>query len=453
MAVQCAVSVDLAERTPLAVIPTWVLNDRLHPAVRLRDGTRRELDAVVVGRQTVVFSGIAPGDVLTTGDLPPPGVIRLAGTLDPAHFLPLRVASGQQRWDGGWELIDMLPDGAEVKAGSVVATLAKVGWGDVNEFRIDADVAEMMAAARLAQARADALASLAGALSDWRAATQAAERARLDLHIALLEGSDSRQVASAAAVVRAEVALRRAHTAAEELSAPGGSTAYSTDERERRRNELARAEQAVRRAVIEATAARRSTDHVIVVQARAGVLDSEDDLDDQRGKYLIARLQGQQQVAGAQLAWRDEHARQKGNREQATGETLRAPRDGRVFQRPDQQGRLVRIGDRLEGREAFIMPLDDRRILEVEVPARFYNRFTVGSTVPVTVPTLGQEPRVATVVAVAAYFADPVGAKDERTSHGSVGVPERVFRLSMEIELTADDARRAPPGSTAYVDL
>jgi hypothetical protein len=378
--------------------------------------------------------------------------VRATGTLDLARFLPLRTASGP-RWDAGWELVEMVDDGAMVKAGDVVAKLAKVGSGDINDSRIDAEIAEVVAAARLDQARSDAAAALASALAAWRTATQSAEGARLELYIDLLGGSTTAQVASAAAVARAEVGERQARTAADELDAPGAGSAYAADDAQRRRTKLAQAKLALLRAQLEATAAQRNADHATITAARAAVLDSEGDLDAARGDYLIARLQGQQQIAAAQLAWRDEHARQKNNREQAAGEAIRAPRDGQVFHRSDQGGKPLRLGDRVEGREAFIMPVDDQRILEVEVPARFYGRFAVNSAVPVMVPALGAAPRPATVVAVAAYFADPSGAAEERISHGSVGVPERVFRLTLGLDLTPEEALRAPPGSTAYVDL
>lgn len=452
MAVRCDITVDLAGRAPLAVIPSWALSDRRHPAVLVADGDRRELDAAVVGRDAVIFAGLAPGDKIIVGDAPRTGTIRISSTLDPARFLPLRVSSNQ-RWDGGWELVEMLADGATVKAGEVVAKLAKVGWGDVNDFRIDAEVAELAAAARLTQARADAAASLADALAGWRAATQSADRARLDLYIALLDGSDSKQISTAAAVVRAEVAQRKAQTAATELAAPGAASAYSADDAARRATDLARATLALRGNRLEEAVARRYIDLLTITAARSAVLDSEGDLDNRRGDYLIARLQGQQQIAAAQLAWRDEYNRQKGNREQAAGETLRAPRDGQVFHRPDQNGRPVRLGDQISGREAFIMPIDDRRTMEVEIPARFYGRFAVGTTVAVVVPALGGASREATVVAVAAYFADPTGVREERASHGSVGVPERIFRLTLGLDLSPVEAQRAPPGSTAYVDL
>lgn len=449
MAAQCTVTVDLAGRAPLAQIPTWALSDRRQPSVLLADGSRRVLDAAVIGRQAVVFAGLAPGEVIAVGDAPRPGVVRAAGTLDPAHFLPLRVATGQQ-----WELVEMLDDGAQVEPGDQVARLAQAGWrGDLGQLGIEIEVAELAAAARLAQARAGAAATLAEALAAWRSATQAAERARLDLHIALLDGSSSAQIASAAATVRAEVALRQARSASDELAAPGAEAAYSADDAARRHTTQARAVLALRRARIEQVAAQRAADHAAISAARAAVLDAEGELDLERGNYLIDRLQGQQQIAGAQLAWRDERARQQDNRQQAAGTILRAPRAGQVFRRPDANGKVVRIGDQLHGREIFIMPLDDQRLLELEVPARFYGRFAVGGRVPVVIPALGATTHEAWVVAVAAYFADPAGAKQERASQGSVGVPERIFRLTLGLNLTSGEARRAPPGSIAYVDL
>lgn len=452
MAAEAAFLLDAS--TALAVVPTWCIADLREPTVELTDGSRRRIEGWQAGNRFVVLAGLAPGDRLAVRDAPAPGGTRAVGVLAPERFQPIRIADGGRR-GGGWELTEVVGDGTRVAAGDLVARLVKVGWGsDLEEVRLALEIAELRAAGALAQARSDAETGIANALSTWRQSLQAAERARFDLGVAGLGVAGTEPVVAAEAdLARAEVRARQAAARLAELDDPVAARSASAHDLRARRLAVAKAGLDLTSARLGAVAARRGLDHLALREARAVERDADERVALDRAAYSIARLAAQQRLAQAQLAWRSEEDRQRWNRAQAAGEAVHAPLAGRVFHRPRPDGRPLRVGDRVDAPEPFLIPLGSGRRFTVEVPARYYGRIAAGDTIPFVVPALGRGARAGTVLAVAAWFADPADARAERAIRGTVGATEKVFLLTIGFELSADELDQAPPGATAYVDL
>lgn len=452
MAAEAAFILDAT--AALAVVPTWCLADLRAPAVELADGSRRGIEGWQAGHRFVVLAGLAVGERIAVRDAPASGGTRVVGVLTPERAQPIRIAEGGH-WSTGWELTEVVGDGTQVAAGDVVARLAMIGGGnDLEEARLEVEVAEMRAAASLAQARTDAETTIAQALSTWRQSLQAAERARLDLAVAAIDVDGTEPVIAALAdETRSGIRQQLARARLAELDDAIAASAASAHELRARRLALTRAGLDLGSGRLKAVAERRGLDYLALREAQAAERDASERVDLDRAAYSIARLAAQQRLAGAQLAWRSEDKRQRWNRQQASGDVIRAPLAGRVFHRPRPDGRPLRVGDRVETADPFLIPLGNRRRFTVEVPARFYGRFTTGDAVTFTVPALGRGPRRGTVEAVAAWFADSVDARAERAVQGTVGAGEKIFLLTIGFELSADEIDRAPPGATAYVDL
>ena len=438
----------------LAVVPTWCIADLREPTVELVDGTRRRIEGWQIGHRFVVLAGLTPGERIAVRDAPAAGGLRVVGVLAPERSQPIRIAENG-RWGSGWELTEVVGDGAPVAAGEVVARLAKIGWNnEIEELRIELEVAEMRAAGALAQARSDAETTIAQAVSTWRQSLQGAERARLDLAVAAIDVDGTEPVVAAVAdLVRAEVRAQQAAARLAELDDAIAASATSAHDLRARRLAVATAGLDLTAARLGAVGARRGLDYLALREAQATERDAEERVDLDRAAYSIARLAAQQRLAQAQLAWRSDDKRQRSNRSQAAGEAIRAPLAGRVFHRPRPDGRPLRVGDRVEVADPFLIPLGNRRRFTVELPARFYGRFTAGDVLPFVVPALGHAARDGTVEAVAAWFADPADARAERAVRGTVGASEKIFLLTIGFALTDDELDRAPPGATAYVDL
>ena len=452
MAAEVAFAFDAS--AALAVVPTWCVADLRQPTVELADGSRRAIEGWQVGHRFVVLAGLTPGERIAVRDAPATGGTRLVGVLAPERSQPIRIAESG-RWGSGWELTEVVGDGALVAAGDIVARLAKVGRGDdVEALRLELEVSELRAAAALAQARSDAETGTAQALSTWRQSLQAAERARLDLAVAAIDVDGTEPVAAAvAALARNQVRAQQASSSLAELDDAIAASGASAHDLRARRLALAKAELDLTAANHGAVGARRGLDYLALREAQAAEREADAQVELNRAAYSIARLAAQQRLAQAQLAWRSEDKRLRSNRSQAAGEVIRAPIAGRVFHRPRNDGRPLRIGDWIEVADPFLIPLGNRRRFTLEVPARFYGRVAAGDALSFVVPALGRGPRRGTVEAVAAWFADAVDARAERAVRGTVGASEKIFQLTVGFELSADEIDQAPPGATAYVDL
>ena len=428
----------------VASLPRFCLVDPVRPRVLLPGGASRALDGVVVGERFVIWQGLSAGDAVV---VPPAhartGGLRLGGTLDADERLPLRLASG------GWEVVEVVPDGTMVQRGDLVARLVKGQDGrDAEAERFHLEAGDAKAVAEHAVARLIADQERAIALVAWRKAAVASEQARLELFISGVGPDDETVAAAASTLVGAENAQRRAK---ERLAvAQAGQAAGATGMMEM--EDLSRAVRSADRELLKAqlrlAAARRALDWLDVALRREAVAGARRAELDARQDYALACERRSTVLAGSRARLtNDLRSRDQQRREYADAE-VRAPRDGMVMHRtPD--GRPLRVGQQVPSQEPFAMPLGSGRVVRLLVPARYYGHFSNGQTLLLAVPVLGPALRTATVRAVGGGFMrDPALAADLDD-----GQAEEVFTLDLFWDPGVELAARVPPGTTVYVDL
>ncbi len=447
MRVECALRVPLDR--PIAVIPTWCIDDLRHPRATTADGEQRHLEGYAVGHEFVVTAGLSPGDrIVPGGARATAGALRLSGVLTASSFVPIRLSSGE------WELLESVPDGSLVKKGDVVARLSKsVSWRDAGQFAFQAEFNTAEARANLAIARITAEKDLGGALVAWHLAAIQVEGARLERLVARYGTYDEYEALAEGDLGRAQIRWSQAQSEAADVDAPDTVSARSLNERMGIRLRLETARIARDRARLEHVSALRARDYLSTRDSEETVRAAEVRAASTRASYSVARSAFQAALSWAQVRYRDELNSRKWAREQLADERVIAPRDGRVYQRLQWNGRLLRVGDAVETWEPFMMPIGGGRQFIVEVPARLFGRFVVGDRVRITIPVLGPEPRDGSITKVGAYFSEGASAREEQATRGTIGVNERVFQLTIGFELDEREQDRAAPGTTAYVDL
>jgi multidrug efflux pump subunit AcrA (membrane-fusion protein) len=447
MRVACALALPLGQA--LAVLPTWCLDDLRHPRVELADGHAQDLEGYVAGDRFVVVAGLAPGARLRLpAAAPAAATVRLTGVVEARESVPVRLSSG------GWELLEAVPDGTLVHRGDVIAKLSKSGdWRDLEGFRFADSYGAAQANADFAIARLNAERDRAQALLTWQEAAADAAKARIDAQ-ALRARDDSAAVADArAADLKAGVEAAAARRAADALADPGAALGASRNEICSAAVAATAAALAAERAHLAAVGAERGVDLLALADADAAWRDAEDGASASRAAYTTACSAADAALERARLAWRDAIDRHRRDRESAADAVVLAPRDGRVYQRLEDGGQPLTVGEAVETAEPFTMPVGPGRMFTVEVPARFYGRFAPGQQVSCVVPALGHALVKGEVLRVAAWFHAPAAASAVAGAAGAALGTDKVFGLTIALDLDAAQADRVPPGATASIDL
>jgi multidrug efflux pump subunit AcrA (membrane-fusion protein) len=444
MRVSCALHVAVSPGS--TVIPTWCLTNLRDPSVTMSDGTTRAVTGFAVEHDFVVTSGLSAGERISAA-VPDGGKqsTRLTGIVKAAKVQPIKMSSDD------WEVLEVIPDGSKVAAGDVIARLSKTSvWTDTQLYSFWVEFGAAQAQANLAISRINAERDLAKALVAWSSAARELDRARLDRLVERYATNDEQIAAALTALTQEEVKLGQAELRAQALDAQESLAGLSENERRSRRIALRQAEIARAQAQLTHIAAVRARNWLAVRESEEALELAQQQAASQRTSYSVARTNFQSSLASAQLRYRDELNKGRWARDQIADATVIAPRAGRVFQRLQSNSRLLRVGDELLSMEPFEIPIGTARNFTVEVPARLYGRYQVGAPIDFVIPALGLAPRRGTISIVGSYFA--VSSAD-RADSASIAIPERVFMLTISFDLSEAEADKAPPGSTAYVDL
>ena len=452
MGVDC----DLLRPVHGASLPAWavhVISDPREPQIRLPDGSHRLIRGVVSGSRFVATEGLAAGAqvvalALTDSDGSRARPRRLTGLIEPAEVVPVRLKTGF------WDVVDVVPDGARVQAGQLVAHLAKNAWWmDPERIRWQREANRLRAEAERVASRLRADQALAEATKAWRDADLDLRDARLAWQAAGLEDAakrfDEAEVAHAAAMAASD----QAHAAAAAAADPRVAVSLS-------RNAIAdigladkRAQAGSDRSLLDAAAA-RSPDLLGRLAAASTFVEALAKADDARSAWFVARTTHGQQLDRAESTYARKARERERDARELEDEEVYAPTPGRLLHR---NWAPFRTGDSIWTNEPFQI-LPDRtdgspvpRKLSVEVPAHFAGTWQTGSVVQVTVPGIG--PFKATVMMVGTWYGTSTVGREEADAGGSsTAVDEQVFNLTVRFLVPAEQAEQVLPGMTAYVD-
>ncbi len=427
-------------------IPLWCVRDPIDPAVELADGALRRVHGFAAAPSFIVTRGLALEDALAAHarDDAPSGRLRLAGVLESTRALPLRLSSG------GWELLEVVPDGALVEKGAEVARLGKASsWRDASSMAFEAELGAARARADFDVARADAEAALSAALVAWESAAIDAREKRLAADIA--------GTLDANAVIDAETAWASAQLTSDQaardavgIDEPAAVRAFSTNDVSAKRLALKTAAIGLDHARLQVAAADRSDDWLAVQQARLDAQAASEATARAREAYADARAQLVAAEANAQATLRSQLNKLRWNSDQIADEVVRAPRRGRVYHRLGWDWQPLVVGQEVSSIEPFLMPIGAGRRFTVEVPARLYGRFRAGEAIDYVLPLLGSLPRHGVVAEVGSWFADASSQQADPTAEAP---PEKIFYLTVAFDLGDEDLDHVPLGAIAYVDL
>ena len=447
MGLSCALALPLG--AALATVPTWCIGDLRHPRVQLDGGKWQDLDGYSAGATFVVLSGLAPGArIRLPAAAPAAGGMRVTGVIEAMESAPVRLSSG------GWELLEMVPDGTLVHRGEPIAKLSKSNdWKDLAGFQFADTYGAAQANADLAIARLNAERDRAHALLAWQEAAADAAKARIDV-LTLRNRDDSAVVADAQAdLIKATVAAGAAARAAAAASDPASALGMARNSILSAQVEAQATDLARKRAQLALVGQQRGVDLLALEDAEAAWHDAVDAAGDARAAYSTAVVAADAALARAHLAWRDALERHRRDREAAADAVVVAPRDGRVYQRLIDGERPLEIGMEVDTAEPFTMPVGPGRMFTVEVPARFYGRFAVAQQIPCVVPSLGHGTINGRVLRVAAWFHAPSMPSLRGAAPTAALGTEKVFGLTVALDLDAAQGERVPPGATASIDL
>lgn len=442
----------LVPAPPAAVaVPTWCVADARKPEVVLPDGSRRAITGYPVGHDFLVTAGLAAGErVLASSAGAATGVLRVSGVVEPTRFQPVKLSS----WN--WQLKEVVPDGTLVEKDAIIARLSKsVRWQDAGLSGFAYEYGLASARARFAAARITAGKDLAKELLTWHKAAIAVERARLERLVTRFSGNDEQEANAQVDLTRAGIAAEQAEHAAAELADPAMLESLSLNERHQREVSVAQARLARQRADVQRVATLRARDWLAVTVAEEAERSSEEAATDARESYSAARAAYEAALARATLRFNDdlEDGKLRGDRAASIDQEVLAPTAGRVYRTRQWNGKPTEIGDEIGTMEPFRIPLGSVRHFVIEVPARLDGHFKLGQDIPFTIPTLGARPRAGTVTRISPFVADATGGNDELATRGTIGVPSKVFLMTISFDLAEDEQVQAPPGTTAYVDL
>ena len=434
-----------------AVVPRWAVIQRGDPRLALATpesgGDPVWIRGVATDLEFLAFAGLPPRiRALTSGRTQVQAPRRLAGVIEAADAVPVRLLSQD------WEIVDIVPDGAPVQRGQVIARLVKASmWLNPNRIRWDRDSGMARADGVREASRLRSLLNLLAATDDWQNAEGEAQRARYDL---LGQELERQRGAVAAAGIRLAGAVSRLATAragAAEAADPRAAPALSATQQGRRAQELLAAQIAWQQAELEAAAARHPplVDRGLAASAARAAADRAADA----GKSWVAAQRNAAQAEDrADRAWAQTLRQIERNSEQIADEVVLAPLTGRAFHPP---GRTLRPGQGLDTLEPFLIVPEAtgptvRRRLALEAPAHFAGRWRTGARVQVQVAGLGR--LHATVLTVGTWYG-PSSASRAAAEAGTVAPDEPVFNLTLMLDVATAQADRALPGTSAWIDV
>lgn len=441
-----AVGMLVQVRLPLVVgsapvLPGWLLHAPEPPTVQLADGALRPLTGIRLADALLATDGVDVGTALRvpTGET---AVVaqRCVGQVEAVERILLEARPWRSL------LIEELADGVAVDAGQVVARFASTrGQGGVeleDEIRAgEAEIAERLVAMRIAaETRVDSAAVA------WRKA-QAEHLLASFEHLVQHEGMDDVGLARAIAAARgAELDLaadeRRLHL----LSA--GRPDLSEADQDRARRTRDRAALRMRRAQLDAAAAGRFRSWIELQRAAAAEARAEDAVTAARRNLGLERIAARSEQAKERRAIERLRSRLADRHRDQAQLTLRAPAAGVLV----HLGEPRQPGDWLRLRNPSLIAVGPRREMHLDLPARTWGRWREGDLLTVHLPACGPAPLSGRVRAVAQALRIPTAVLVELGSRGSAGVPERVYRVVLELELPAGTPP-PPPGSEGWVEL
>jgi hypothetical protein len=443
MSADCQVAVDVAPSA--AVIPSFCVIDPAAPAVVLADGSRRAVQGWSVGGWFVAVQGLAVGEHVR---LPQSDAVaerlRLSALVEPAVFTPVRLRS----WE--WEVLEVLPEGSVVRQGDQIARLVKVDhWRGADQIRADADQAMTQGKLDLSIAQLAATDDRAAAQSAWVRARLERERARLEAWVMRNAYDAVAQARTAAALASAEVAHERAArelAAAEEERKAGG---ISDNRLREQRIALDKALAAVDRARLDAAVDELGPDWLELRRLDDATRAAAEAEEAQQVQAMLAGETFRAQLASAIDRFDGMRRWVDGEMRNLADEVVRAPADG-VLVTTREDGSAPKPGEPVTSWEPFRIADGTARRATFEVPARLHGHIAVGDRLRLSAPGLEQEIE-ADVISVASSFMPPASFADEVALGRTIGVEERIFRVT--VGFTPHRADQLPPGSTVHVDL
>ena len=453
----------VAAAQPLAGLPAWavhVTEDAREPFIQpVAAGSKpRRIRGVRVDGRFIATQGLAVGEQIlalsdATNATHGPGGERsrrrrLSGILEPVEAVPVRLSTN------GWDIIEVVPDGAQVQRGQVVARLSKNAWWiDINKTRWNRNRGDRLADVEATKSRLEADRQLLEKAKAWRDADLNRAEARISW---LAEGAEDRAKEwekAEAARVEAESAAGQAAAQAELTDDPRARPAMSGNEvadahlsAQRRRHEAD--------AATLAAAAARWPDFLKSITKLSSYTEALDKAEDASADWHVANLQHGQQWDRAERNRRRKVADLAREGRELDDEVVYSPVDGRFFHRNTWPWRL---GDSLWSNEPFRVVPDPlpgaqaHRRLRLEVPAHRAGEWQQNSPIRVTVPGVGAFSGTVALVATW-YGSSSSGRQEAEIGGGSTAVDEQVFNLVIDIPLSGDDAQRVLPGMTAYVE-
>lgn len=455
----------VAAAQPLAALPAWavhVIEDPREPYIQpVTPGSEpRRIRGVRVAGRFIATQGLAAGEQIvalsdasharrgTAGEPLQTRRRRLSGVLEPVDAVPVRLSTH------GWDITEVVPDGAQVQRGQVVARLSKSAWWiDIEKTRWNRERGARIADIEAIKSRLEADRQLLEKAKAWREADLNRAEARISW---LSDGTEDRArewEKAEAARVEAEAAAGQATAQAELTEDPRARPAMSG-------NEVADAQlgqQRTRHAADSATltaAAVRWPDFLTGLGKLNSFTEALDKAEAASAEWHLANLQHGQQWERAERGRRrkvDELVREG---RELDDEVVYSPVAGRLFHRNTWPWRP---GDGLWINEPFRVVPDPlpgtlaHRRLRLEVPAHRAGEWAHNSLIRVTVP--GVDTFTGTVALVATWYGtSSIGRQESEVGGGSTAIDEQVFNLVIDLPLSVDEAQRVLPGMTAYVE-
>ncbi len=425
-------------------IPSFCIADAAAPAVVLADGRTRPVQGFQLGSRFVALSGLMAGEQVLLPEKPASDGLRLSALVEPASFVPVSLRS----WD--WEVVEILPEGSQVRRGDRLARLAKIEWWrDPDQIRTDAEQ-------NLAQARLDLSVDLLSA-TDERASAQAAwVRARIALARTRLAAWVGRNAYDAVAQARSEAAVtaailnreraERELASAEAEHAVGGLSAGALSVA---RNALAKASLALDRARLDAAAIELGLSLPDQRQRDDDAQAAAENEASKRQQSVIASESYRARIAGSAARFEGTRRWVDSELRNLADEVILAPADGLLVHGRSWDG-PPRVGRKLETWEPFRIADGNARKAVFEVPIRWFGRIAAGDRLRVAGP--GAEAGLdATVAKVGSALLPPSGFADEVALGRTIGAEDRIFQVT--VTFTPVQAGQLPPGANVHVVL
>ena len=457
----------VAAAQPLAALPAWavhVTDDPREPLVQLAaaGSQPKHLRGVRVNGRFIVTAGLVAGQQVValseaandSSGKNEPGKkstkrrSRLSGVLEPVDALPVRLSTN------GWDVVELVPDGAQVERGQVVARLSKNAWWiDIPKTRWNRERGMALADLERTRARLEADRQLLDKAKAWRDADLDRAEARIAWLANGAEDNAKQWEEAEALRVEAEAAAGQAAAKSAFTDDPRARPALSANEVADAHLAALQAQHAAAAATLTAAAA-RWPDLLSDLDQHSVFTESLNKAEDASAEWHVANLQHGQLLDRAERASRRRIRDLARETRELDDEEVYAPAAGRFFHSNTWPWRP---GDSVWTNEPFRVVPDPlpgaaaHRRLRLEVPAHRAGEWQAGGAVPVTVPGVGTFP--GTVALVATWYGTSISGRQEADDGGgSSAVDEQVFNLVVEIAIQGADAQRVLPGMTAYVE-